>query len=236
MLIVSFCRVGREAAFCRNEYNVNGLCCRSSCPLSNSRYATVREQDGKTYLYMKTIERAHSPKNLWERVQLSKNYTTALAQIDEQLQHWPQYLIHKNKQVGYVAIVAQRIARTPGRWRALLRSPPHQPTLSFKVSHRHLQRLTKIVQYLIRMRRIEKAVAKPELVPVDQKEERLDAKKEAKALRAAKIEQSIEKELLARLKQVSLPPLPAYYHACLIVSMMIGIDLCNGVAIAIVDS
>jgi protein MAK16 len=151
-----------KTTFCQHPYSVTGLCNRTSCPLANSLYATLREENGKVYLCMKTVERAHSPKNLWEKVLLSRNYGKALSQIDEHLQYFPKVLMHRNK-----------------------------------------QRLTKIHQYLLRMRKLklkELAGHKAKMVQAPtRKVAQREARREQKALVAAKITQKVEQELVDRL-------------------------------------
>jgi len=150
-----------KTQFCKHPYSVTGLCNRTSCPLANSRYATLREENGRVYLFVKTVERAHSPKNLWEKILLSRNYSKALAQVDEHLQYFPKVLIHRNK-----------------------------------------QRLTKIHQYLLRIRKIElraRSGRKARVVGINRKIEQREERRERKALVAARIETNVQKELLERL-------------------------------------
>ncbi|KKA26599.1 hypothetical protein TD95_003419 [Thielaviopsis punctulata] len=134
-------KTDKNQTFCRSTDNVTGLCNRQSCPLANSRYATVRQHPEKEtlYLYMKTVERAAYPNRLWEKIKLSNNYEKALQQLDERLIYWPKFLIHKCKQrltrLKQVQIRSRRIAAEEERLGEKL-----VPKLAPKVRHREAAR------------------------------------------------------------------------------------------------
>ena len=98
----SFCsfksRITPNKNFCRNKYNSTGLCDRMSCPLANSKYATVREEEGQIYLCVKTAERAHAPRDQWERVKLPRDYARAVEEIEQVLEHWNKGAVMRCKQ------------------------------------------------------------------------------------------------------------------------------------------
>jgi protein MAK16 len=115
--------------------------------------------EGNCYLYMKTIERAHTPAKMWEVIPLGDNFKQALETIDHHLEYWSEGMVHRVK-----------------------------------------QRLTKIWQYLIRMRKLRNAL-RPKIVGINKKVERREVTREREALAAAQVEKQIKKELLERLSQ-----------------------------------
>ncbi|ORD99331.1 MAK16 [Hepatospora eriocheir] len=83
---------------CKNKYNVTGYCNEFSCPLANTKYATVRVVEDKLYLMIKEPERTHTPVEMYEKIELSYDYLEALKQLDENLEFWDPEVIHKCKQ------------------------------------------------------------------------------------------------------------------------------------------
>ncbi|WUR04124.1 protein MAK16 [Vairimorpha necatrix] len=94
----SFKKKTETEFLCKNKNNLTGLCNEFSCPLANTKYATIRAIDEELYLFLKEPERINTPNEQYEKIKLSKNYEEALKQIDEELEHWDKQIIHKCKQ------------------------------------------------------------------------------------------------------------------------------------------
>lgn len=149
-----------RGTLCRNENNLTGQCNRMSCPLANSRYATVREIDGTIYLFKKVVERAHMPAKLWERIRLRGPEDQVHRRIDAELEYMPVFYREKCK-----------------------------------------LRYTRYTEYLRRVQRLATDETQPVLSARSKKVERREAGREARARKVARIESSIERELLERLQR-----------------------------------
>jgi protein MAK16 len=133
---------------------------------------------------------------MWEKIKLSNNYTKALEQVCTTFPP-SSFLTPK---------VGLQIDKELIYW----------PNFTI---HKCKQRVTKITQYLIRMRRAKlhgqyvvlidltprhnlriSAPCRPKLVGIKKKQDRREVVRERKALAAAHLEREIEKELLERLK------------------------------------
>lgn len=80
--------------FCKNSYNLTGLCNRQSCPLSNSNYATVLEKEGVFYLIKKDPRKLNFPSQIWKKIPLSRNFRKAIQEININLSMWPKFYLH----------------------------------------------------------------------------------------------------------------------------------------------
>ena len=88
---------------------------------------------------MKTAERAHTPKELWESVKLDPSYNKALEQIDAELQYWPKFLVHKCKQ--RFTRLRQILVK---RRKIKLEGSAEYRVVSHKAERRERQRLVKV--------------------------------------------------------------------------------------------
>ncbi|UKJ88667.1 hypothetical protein MACJ_001911 [Theileria orientalis] len=156
----SFRKTTDTKAFCTNIYNVTGLCNHASCPLANSNYATVIEDQGDLLLCLKRVERCHLPRDQWEKIKLSTSNRTGIAEI-----------IEKTK-VGFSSHLTEKCKKRFKRLKEVL-SNMRSMALSKKVK----------------------------VTPVKKKTDRRELIREKKAEIAAKLDRSIEQELLNRLNQ-----------------------------------
>lgn len=143
---------------------------------------------------MKVVERSHYPNRLWEKVKLSRNMTKAVEQISDNLIHWSEYVRQKCK-ARLVRIhqylIRMRKMKLQARYVVCSCIPFVKPSFEYFVLS-HLDSVTCSDFRAFRQQRV---------IPIQRKIERREVRREEKALIAAKLDNAIEKELLARLKQ-----------------------------------
>jgi protein MAK16 len=94
----SFKFYSKSQKFCKNKFNISGLCSKQSCPLVNTKYATILEKNGEIYLYVKDTLNSQYPDRLWKKFILSRNFLKSLQELDFFLSLWPKFFVYKTKQ------------------------------------------------------------------------------------------------------------------------------------------
>jgi protein MAK16 len=110
------------------------------------------------YIYMKTIERAHLPSKMWERVRLSGNYTKALEQVrlyslcssTYRERHSPSFLSSFFLSFHPIFVVLFFSLS----FFDSLQIDKHLIYWPDFLIHKCKQRMTKITQYLIKMKKL----------------------------------------------------------------------------------
>jgi len=52
---------------CKNSLNLTNLCSKQSCPISNSKYATIVEKSGIFFLFKKEKKNLNFPNKMWKK-------------------------------------------------------------------------------------------------------------------------------------------------------------------------
>jgi protein MAK16 len=101
----------------------------------------VLDIEGVTYLHLKTVERAHTPKKLWEKIKLPKNFAEALETIEKHMEYWPEHKVNRCKQ--RLTKIRQMLLRSR---RLELKSQPKLVAVKKKTERREMTRELKAEQ------------------------------------------------------------------------------------------
>ncbi|KAL9650019.1 hypothetical protein ABK040_003137 [Willaertia magna] len=134
-----------EQNICKHPMNVDGYCCKTYCPLANSKYATVVERRGKIFLCIKTPERMHLPSKLWEKIELPEDYKKAMEEIDYHLQYWSEGQINRvKKRFTKLRLVLRRIRKLRSKVRHKIVAVNKKEESKLKAREKRAEEVAKI--------------------------------------------------------------------------------------------
>lgn len=139
---------------------------------------------------MKTIERAHSPAHMWERIKLSNSYSKALEQVSLITYIFASHSVY--------SLDRQRACTLAKFHNSQMQATGHK---DHSISHKDASaEVAPTVSSIFLLFFSHPEVIRPKLIGIKKKLDRREAVRERKALSAAHLERSIEKELIERLK------------------------------------